>query len=401
MKPLILKYPQKLILFNYYNFIKMFKFFKLSIVIFFSTFFLYACKTNTLVKVNGIDYLKKEGIYYALPKTMVEFQVKIEKTIYKKGIYADFAKEYLGLNIEKYDTLSYSINEIKPIFSTVVDTSNLYHLKMKTKQRIQLSVYLTAKDFQNISFIKPIENQIKLDSVEHKGITAIYNSNYLLMNNMQSVKLDTLMRIVKKDSTWVEEQFIKSTLKNKNPKDLAKETAEKIIKLREYKLMLTNGSIEVPYSSQSLAFMIEYINNVENYLTSLFIGYKYSQIESYSIILNAETYVNNSKNIFFFSNNFGIATNRINEDFKSVNYIINVNPPLYKMSSFPENILTKGMKGIYYRPYLKCNSSVIIDNKAINRIDCGLFLSNVNYLENYSYKVLINLLNRRSIIVLK
>lgn len=379
----------------------MFKFFKFIIVIFFSIIFLFSCKTNSLVKVNGIDYLKKEGVYYALPKTMVEFKIKIEKTIYKKGIYAEYAKEFLGLDVEKYDTLSYTINEITPIFYTVVDTSNLYYLKIKKNQRIQLSEYLTDKEFQNIDFIKLLENQLKFDSVVQKGITAIYNSNYLLMNNMQSVKLDTLMRIVKKDSNWVEEQFIKSTLKNKNPKDLAKETAEKIIKLREYKLMLTNGSIEVPYSSQSLAFMIEYINNVENYLTSLFIGYKYSQIESYSIVYNAETFVNNNKNIFYFSKDYGISLNNLNSDFKSINFIVNINLPQYKMSSFPEDIFTQGMKGIYYRPYLNCNSSISIDNKALKSSNCGLFLSNVNYLENYSYKILINLLNRRSIIVLK
>lgn len=379
----------------------MFNFFKFIIVIFFSIIFLFSCKTNSLVKVNGIDYLKKEGVYYALPKTMVEFKIKIEKTIYKKGIYADYAKEYLGLNIEKYDTLSYTINEITPIFHTVVDTSNIYYLKIKKNQRIQLSEYITDKEFQNINFIKLLENQLKFDSVVQKGITVIYNSNYLLMNNMQSVKLDTLMRIVKKDSNWVEEQFIKSTLKNKNPKDLAKETAEKIIKLREYKLMLTNGSIEVPYSSQSLTFMINYINNVENYLTSLFIGFKHSQIESYSIVYNTENFVNNQRTIFYFSKNEGISTTKINNDFKDVDFVINISNPMYLMSSFPENMLSAGMEGIYYRPLLNCKNSVIIDNNVVVDNSCKIFQSNVNYLENYSYKLLTNLLNRRCIIVLK
>ena len=84
--------------------------------------------------VTGVMRGKDYGVTYALPKTQIELEVKVNKITYTPGEFGKYADRYLRLNNISVDPKEYwelTSVKVKPV--GVPDKENVYFVKMKDR----------------------------------------------------------------------------------------------------------------------------------------------------------------------------------------------------------------------------------------------------------------------------
>ncbi|MDO4780688.1 MAG: DUF4831 family protein, partial [Bacteroides sp.] len=84
--------------------------------------------------VKGQKYGKDYGVVYSLPKTKIEVDLTIEKTVYKPGELAEYASKYLRINnVASEGSTTYRITSTKIRTVGVPNKEATYFIKMKDK----------------------------------------------------------------------------------------------------------------------------------------------------------------------------------------------------------------------------------------------------------------------------
>ncbi len=213
-------------------------------------------------------------ISYALPRTVLTFDVQATQELFYAGPYARYAQKYLGIQAGLENRTSYTIGAVSLRSSQEADQSKRYTCTLNAGSR-PTYLHLVA---QGMIAARPEEGGTGNEWSFPSGSRQDFSSRGLpsnLTSTSNTLYSNTGDMIVQPDLV------VEKTLEKK-----AQEVAEKIFSIRENKYKILIGDTDATYSGEAMKATIDELTRMEeNYLT-LFTGYTEtrSQSASFSIV---------------------------------------------------------------------------------------------------------------------
>ncbi len=199
------------------------------------------------------------AVYYSLPKTMVEVEVEVAKTMQEAGPYYKYSERYLAMkDVITEDKTSYAITEVKVRTKAIADASKSFSI---------------------------LPNENYLISVDKNGI--ITGVNMEKEKNMPQPPF----RFGKKEEKHPEAKVEKSDfysnmvlteeqLAANSTAKMAELAAKQIYRIRENRIALLSGENDkMPADGESLKLMLKGMDKMEKSLVELFAGKKTVTVE--------------------------------------------------------------------------------------------------------------------------
>jgi hypothetical protein len=224
----------------------------------------------------------KEGIFYALPRTVVKIEVRIDRIENYKGPYADYALRLLGLkNVVAANSIDYKISEILITTYPEPDPGQYYFIEMDNKipkgEKEGLFSLTEAGLFMGTlpsAVEETTGGAVMPKSAEETDLDKDAFGELFKYSADVSVfeKVDTIIRKINIDTMTVERQYYKRTMVEKSPEQKAKEAADFISKIKENRFQLISGFQEVNYNRETLEYMDTQLKTMEKEYLKLFTG---------------------------------------------------------------------------------------------------------------------------------
>lgn len=231
--------------------------------------------------VKGQKYGKDYGVVYSLPKTKIEVDLTIEKTVFKPGELAEYANKYLRINnAGNEEKTTYRITSTKIRTVGVANKEATYFIKMKDRTTAPL-VEMTKE-----GVIKSINVEYIPEKKEIKEV---------VRQDEKSKSID--------GRKFLNEEMLMAGSRSKMAELIAKE----IYSIRESKNDLLKGQAEnTPQDGEQLKLMLDNLSIQEQALTEMFTGttYKETSVETVSIIPEGEM---KDEVLFRFSKKMGLV----------------------------------------------------------------------------------------------
>jgi hypothetical protein len=319
------------------------------------TFFMLGCKSYTPLKVKHINLQTGDkpasGFYYSLPQTVITLDFFIVKTEFEPGPLAAFAAKYLSIeNANKEAFTEYSIEKIVFGSKSKPDPEQMYFaLYNPKKSHPGLSVNYTETGL--IKSVNVIYDDITDKKESNRSNTAGVFKNksefiYFLDNKLVE-KIDTIFEDILVDTILIQKKRFLRSFVEKSSEARAKEIAEKIINIRDKKYLLISGFSEITYSKETIAYMYEELNKLEQSYLDLFTGIATTSIIKYNFSFIPNANALRQSELFKFSDSSGIL---LNDSTQGKALFIEVQPVVkdYTKARFKgEDVINQD--GFYYR----------------------------------------------------
>lgn len=231
--------------------------------------------------VKGQKYGKDYGVVYSLPKTKIEVDLTIEKTVYKPGELAEYASKYLRINnVASEGSTTYRITSTKIRTVGVPNKEATYFIKMKDKTTAPL-VEMTKE-----GVIKSINVEYVPQKKENKDV---------IRQQEKPKAID--------GRKFLNEEMLMAGSKSKMAELIAKE----IYSIRESKNDLLKGQAEnTPQDGEQLKLMLDNLSIQEQALTEMFTGTTHKEITVKTVYIVPEDEVQDEV-LFRFSKKMGLV----------------------------------------------------------------------------------------------
>lgn len=257
------------------------------------------------------------GVFYSLPRTVVNIEVTIDRIENYKGPYADYAMKYLGLkNVVLNNSVEYAISDIAITTSPEPDPEQYYYVEAGGKSGKGLATGLlelsdaglmlgTIPDKTDTVVKTVIVNkEPAAPLVSEKDIFPEIFKYYADVSVFE--KVDTIIRKVSIDTMTMERQYLKRTLVEKSPEEKAKEAATFISKIKDNRFNLITGYQEVSYNRETLEYMDTQLKLMEKEYMKLFTGISiHKTLKFYYKYIPLPNQINTEIPIFKFSKSKG------------------------------------------------------------------------------------------------
>lgn len=233
-----------------------------------------------------------EGIFYSLPRSVIEVTVMVEKVENYKGPYSEFALRMLGLkNVVTANTVEYAISSVTIATEAEPDPDQFFFVTgnrkpMKDAESTILhldeaGVILGTIGHDTDKVAAGKEDPVKeVQAGEDKDVFGDLFKYSADMNIFE--KIDTIIRRISIDTMTVERQYLKRTVVEKTPEQKAREAADFISKIKEKRFNLLTGEQEVNYNRETLEYMDTQLSNMEKEYLRLFTGVRLVKKQAYS-----------------------------------------------------------------------------------------------------------------------
>ncbi len=230
---------------------------------------------------NMMGQVIREGemaVVYYMPKTELVIDIEYETVILHRGIFVEYAKQYLGkTDVVNEDGISYRITAIRPRIKTVADNCRMH--KVSDQLLLSLTPYGTLAAYN-------IDRSQSLPT-EHKP--ASHNRPQSQIDKPNVLPL-------------LEEHIV-----GKSIADQARGAAKMIYRIRENRLYLIGGEVDkMPSDGASMEIALKKMDELEQQLVELFVGRieveKHHKTITYTPLKSEET------EIAFFSEQSGFTT---------------------------------------------------------------------------------------------
>ena len=223
-----------------------------------------------------------EGIFYSLPRTIVEVSVEVEKVENYKGPYSEFALRMLGLkNVVTANTVEYAISSIDISTGTEPDPDQFFFISgnrkaLKDAEPVFLQLDETGVLLGTMKSEKDqvVTEKLGLEQVVHSGEDKdVFGDLFKYSADVNIFeKIDTIIRRISIDTMTVERQYLKRTVVEKSPEQKAREAADFISRIKDKRFNLLTGEQEVNYNRETLEYMDSQLSNMEKEYLRLFTG---------------------------------------------------------------------------------------------------------------------------------
>lgn len=274
-------------------------------------------QVNVVHIENSASPSGKDGVFYALPRTIIRLDVVIDRIENYKGPYSEFALRFLGLkNVVEANAVEYRINDIKVSTSAEPDPDQYYFVELgnsggKDANAALLSlsnsglILGTIPDARDTAgFVKVIREETPPSVSEKDLFPEIfkYSADVSFFE-----KVDTIIRKVNIDTMTLERQYLKRTVMEKSPEQKAREAADYISKIKDHRFNLVSGFQEVNYNKETLEYMDAQLKMLEKEYMKLFTGISIHKTISLSFFYTPNSnQVNTEVPIFKFSRIKGV-----------------------------------------------------------------------------------------------
>ena len=203
--------------------------------------------------ISGKAQSVREGelaVVYYTPQTQIVIDIDYESVILHRGIYADFAKKYLGTaEVVKDDDMWYRITNISTHTQTVADHSRMH------KVDSNLPLTLTADG------ILEAYNGVESGKSRVESRKSRVESHESRVESQEP-------RVESKVLPLLEEHIVGKTLAEQ-----AQGAAKLIYRIRENRLYLISGEVDkMPADGRAMELAINKLDEMEQQLVELFVG---------------------------------------------------------------------------------------------------------------------------------
>lgn len=227
------------------------------------------------------------GFYYALPQNLLKIDFILEKNSRYKGPYAEFAVRILGVdNFVKQDETIYTIRDVVITKITEPDPNAWFFVEFDEKG---------SRDAQSLIFsLQPDGIIIAADNAEQSSTKTSMRIEKQIVNAPESgrfqyfaernlyQRVDTIVRKITIDTTTIRHNVLQTSWVDRNPEQKAKSAADMIHTIREKRFNLISGYQEINYG-QSLVYMNDQLNRLEQEYLALFLGSEIRSIEEQTV----------------------------------------------------------------------------------------------------------------------
>ena len=287
------------------------------------TLLLFFGTASSQISVFHIDQsivpLTRQGIFYALPRTVVNIEVTIDRVENYKGPYAEYALRYLGLkNVVMANSVEFKISGINITTSAEPDPGQYYFVELgdnlsKTEKSGLLSlnesglILSTLPNYLDTasSTIRVIKEKDGIILTEKDVFPEIFKY-YADISVFE--KIDTILRKVSIDTLTLEQQILRRTMVEKSPEQKAREAADFISKIKENRFNLLTGYQEVSYNQETLEYMDTQLKLLEKEYMKLFTGISIHKTYTHDFkYIPLSNQINTEVPIFKFISNRGLV----------------------------------------------------------------------------------------------
>ena len=211
---------------------------------------------------------------YCLPMTSLTFEVEAVKETFYAGPYAEYAKKYLGIDVRKDDSVTYTLSEVKMTPYTEADQSSRYLLKVGSQGVDASFLSLTSCGLVSVS-----DAPYGVESVWRfpTDIQEDFSDDGMISN--VSSESATLYRNVKGESAYTRVAVQQEVMVAKTLEKKAAETAALIFDLRKKRIQIITGDTDATYSGEAMGAAVEEITRLEKEYMTLFTGYSEKSIQ--------------------------------------------------------------------------------------------------------------------------
>jgi hypothetical protein len=256
-----------------------------------------------VLPLGGEVRVTEGSIVYALPQTVLEFDIIAEKRTGIPGPFAAYAREMTGIDKvitawnETWTLTDVSINTIEEL-----DPAQFYVIQGTTLMQTNL---LALKENGLILDINPDIYARTGHSDLHRG-TDLPGPMFPDRGSYEYVSTvtDTAYRVIKADTAFIRVPYLVQKKKGMTMEEEAREAADRLLELREGRHMILTGETNI-FPQDGAA--INEINRLEREYTALFAGKTWSETKHYRIWLTPDLSMEKKKTtIFSFSESRGV-----------------------------------------------------------------------------------------------
>ncbi|NQV01348.1 MAG: DUF4831 family protein, partial [Bacteroidia bacterium] len=258
------------------------------------------------------------GIFYALPRTVVNIEVVIDRIENYMGPYAEYALRYLGIqNVVMANAVEYRIREINITTSAEPDPGQYYFVELgeklsKTDKAGLLSLNESGLILGTLPDAMDTTEQVIRIFKDRDGITLtekdVFPEIFKYYADVSVFeKVDTIIRKVSIDTLTLERQILKRTMVEKSPEQKAREAADFISRIKDDRFNLLTGYQEVSYNQETLEYMDTQLKLLEKEYMKLFTGISIQKTYTYDYkYIPFANQINTEIPIFKFLSNRGV-----------------------------------------------------------------------------------------------
>ncbi len=214
-----------------------------------------------------------EGLFYALPQTVIQVDIVVNKIQKVKGPFSEYADQMLGLSqVTSANSTEYEFKDIRLTAYTEPDPSEYYFIQLAPRQKDRQAIELFLSNegiISGVGAINQTENGKKQRSVD---LTSSRIDMPEFANPSVFERMDTVIKRISLDTTIIEQKFFRKTSTAKSIEQKAREASEFILKLDESMYNLINGYQEVNYEKGTMEFMYNQMNSMKQDYLELFKG---------------------------------------------------------------------------------------------------------------------------------
>jgi len=233
---------------------------KLRFFIFHSFFFIFLLASAQMSEFR--PGVVADGVNYALPRTGIRADIAAQKVVYTPGEFARYAERYLHVqNVSTEPSTTWTVLSMNVYQYGEPDTLKYYTVKLKDKS------------------IAPMAQ------LTENGLIAAINTQVSVPRYTLPRRTTTSHRLDSKKYFTAEILAAASTAK------MAELTAQEIFDIRESKNAIRRGQVEsMPKDGASLKIVLDELDQQENALMQLFVGYRDTTTlsETYSVVPEAD-----------------------------------------------------------------------------------------------------------------
>ncbi|MDL2314626.1 DUF4831 family protein [Bacteroidales bacterium OttesenSCG-928-C19] len=260
------------------------------VLIVFAFLFLSSCSTG--YKVHSVSQKQrkpiKNGFSYALPQTVLQIDLLVERIEDLRGPYIDYANALLGISdVIEDDDVTYKLSDIR--FSTYSEPDPKAYYYVEAKSNFPSIKVLPNGIIQSVNvdeFIKSNEKSSR-NEVANKKKT----DEKLFLEPIGSLNFSENTDYTDEDEddeddseTTYQESFTTVTV-GKSVEEKAKAAAKQLLQVRMKKQELIYGEYEDSYSKNAIDYIYNQLDKMEKDLLALFVGKTISTLETKSFYI--------------------------------------------------------------------------------------------------------------------
>lgn len=229
-------------------------------------------------------------ISYALPKTVLVFDVKAEKESFYAGPYAKYAQKYLGVPARQKDEVTFRISEVGVTPCIEADQTSRYVVNLGKNAPSSMFLQMTSQGLISVS-----DGSFGDKAVWRFPTAAGADFSTKGVNSNLTSESATLYQKSSSNKVSVQQTMIVEKTDEKK----AQETAEMIFKLRKTRVQIVTGDTDANYSGEAMAAALAELGRLEQEYLSLFIGYSDYELQEKSFDVVPENNPDNKMVVAF------------------------------------------------------------------------------------------------------